>query len=78
MAVLRSGGVRRFYDVNGWLFVGPALALIAAFMVYPIAFSFWMSFQTGKGMNLSFGGFDNIVRLWHGTIPSSPRPCPTP
>ena len=28
--------VRRYYDVNGWLFVGPALALIGLFMIYPI------------------------------------------
>ena len=68
MAVLRAGGVRRFYNVNGWVFVGPALALIVAFMVYPIAYSFWMSFQTGRGMNLVFGGLDNIVRLWHDPV----------
>jgi len=65
---VRAGGVRRFYNVNGWVFVGPALALIVAFMVYPIAYSFWMSFQTGRGMNLVFGGLDNIVRLWHDPV----------
>ena len=32
-------------------------------MIYPIVWSLWMSFQVGKGMNLSFGGFANIVRL---------------
>ena len=32
-------------------------------MVYPILWSLWMSFQTGKGMNLKFGGFANIYRL---------------
>ncbi|RYH05713.1 MAG: sugar ABC transporter permease [Alphaproteobacteria bacterium] len=32
-------------------------------MIYPILWSLWMSFQTGKGMNFSFGGFANIVRL---------------
>ena len=32
-------------------------------MIYPILWSLWMSFQVGKGMNFSFGGFANIVRL---------------
>ncbi|MEO5806707.1 sugar ABC transporter permease [Devosia sp.] len=32
-------------------------------MIYPIAWSLWMSFQVGKGMNFSFGGFANIIRL---------------
>ena len=32
-------------------------------MVYPILWSLWMSFQTGKGMNFKFGGFANIYRL---------------
>ena len=32
-------------------------------MIYPIIWSLWMSFQVGKGMNLSFGGLANIERL---------------
>lgn len=68
MAVRTSGGVRRFYDVNGWLFVGPALILIGLFMVYPILYSLWMSTQGGRGMNLRFAGYDNIIRLWHDPV----------
>jgi lactose/L-arabinose transport system permease protein len=49
--------------LTGWLFTGPALALLTVFMFYPIAYSLWMSFQKGKGMNLTFGGTANIVRL---------------
>ena len=49
--------------ITGWLFVAPALVLIGLFMVYPILWSLYMSFQTGKGMNHSFGGFANIYRL---------------
>jgi lactose/L-arabinose transport system permease protein len=41
----------------------PAMVLLGLFMVYPILWSLWMSFQTGKGMNLKFGGFANIYRL---------------
>ena len=34
---------------NGWLFIAPALVLLGLFMVYPIIWSLWMSFQTGRG-----------------------------
>ncbi|MEO6012619.1 MAG: sugar ABC transporter permease [Devosia sp.] len=50
-------------QINGWAFIAPALILIGLFMIYPIIWSLWMSFQVGKGMNFSFGGFSNIVRL---------------
>jgi len=50
-------------QINGWLFIAPALVLLGIFMIYPIVWSLWMSFQVGKGMNFSFGGWANIVRL---------------
>lgn len=31
-----KGGLKRYYDVNGWLFIAPALGLISLFLVYPI------------------------------------------
>lgn len=68
MSITSSGGVRRYYDVNGWLFVGPALALIGLFMIYPIGWALWMSFQSGRGMMLKFAGFGNIIRLWHDPV----------
>jgi len=61
------------YGVRGittsrMLFVGPALALIALFMIYPIGRSLWMSFQSGRGLVLQFAGFGNVVRLWHDPV----------
>lgn len=56
-------GYRRFYDINGWSFVAPALLLIAAFMVYPIGKSLWMSVHSGQGTLVKFVGFGNAVRL---------------
>lgn len=50
-------------QINGWAFVMPALVLIGIFMIYPIVWSLWMSLQTGRGMQLSFGGLTNIMRL---------------
>lgn len=60
MAQSRLG---RGEQIAGWGFVAPALVLLGIFMIYPIVWSLWMSFQVGKGMNFSFGGFANIVRL---------------
>jgi ABC-type sugar transport systems, permease components len=53
----------RSEQVNGWLFIMPALVLLGIFMIYPILWSLWMSLQVGRGMNLSFGGVANIIRL---------------
>lgn len=53
----------RTEHITGWTFIAPALVLLGVFMLYPIIWSLWMSFQVGKGMNFSFGGFANIVRL---------------
>ena len=53
----------RSEQINGWLFIAPALILLGIFLIYPIIWSLWMSFQTGKGMNFTFGGFANIQRL---------------
>ena len=48
---------------SGWPFLMPALVLLGLFMIYPILSSLWMSFQTGRGTNLEFGGLTNISRL---------------
>ncbi|WP_297110017.1 sugar ABC transporter permease [uncultured Devosia sp.] len=49
--------------INGWLFMAPAIVLVGIFLIFPILWSLWMSFQVGRGMNFTFGGFANIVRL---------------
>jgi lactose/L-arabinose transport system permease protein len=77
MAQTRSGGddesrkwrfrpqpsLGRGEQFSGWLFIAPALVLLAVFMIYPIIWSLWMSFQVGKGMSFHFGGLANIERL---------------
>ena len=50
-------------DIWGWSLIMPALVLLGIFMIYPILSSLWLSLHTGKGMNLSFGGAANIMRL---------------
>ena len=39
----------RSEQVTGWAFVAPALVLLGIFMIYPILWSLWMSFQVGRG-----------------------------
>lgn len=53
----------RSAGLTGWAFIAPAMVLLGVFMAFPILWSLWMSFQTGKGMNFKFGGFANIIRL---------------
>jgi lactose/L-arabinose transport system permease protein len=58
-----AAGILRREQISGWLFVAPALILLGIFLIYPIIWSLWMSFQVGKGMNFTFGGLANIQRL---------------
>ncbi len=53
----------RHQSISGWTFIAPAMVLLGLFMVYPILWSLYMSFQTGKGMNFKFGGLANAYRL---------------
>jgi len=63
MAPKPTTSYRRFYDVNGWLFVSTALALIGVFMAYPVVKSLWMSLHAGQGTVIEFVGIGNVVRL---------------
>ncbi|MGB5444211.1 MAG: sugar ABC transporter permease [Psychromonas sp.] len=58
----------RFYDINGWGFVLPAVLLVAIFMIYPIISSLWMSLHSGRGVIVEFVGFGNIVRLFNDPV----------
>jgi lactose/L-arabinose transport system permease protein len=61
--IMTHSNLQRSERWSGWLFISPALVLLALFMLYPIIWSLWMSFQSGRGMNFSFGGLTNIKRL---------------
>lgn len=68
MSSQRAEHLGRYKNITGWMFVSPALVLMGIFMIYPIMWSLWMSFQTGKGVRTKFGGFDNMVRLANDPI----------
>ncbi len=55
---------RHFY-----LFVSPYLLLTVVFMLFPLAFSFYISFFEWSGIKAgSFVGFDNYQRLFHEAL----------
>ncbi len=61
MFKLKSDTKRKnFYGI---LFILVPLIFITTFSFVPMVQSFILSFQTGKGVNLSFGGISNYVRL---------------
>ncbi|WP_407654342.1 MULTISPECIES: carbohydrate ABC transporter permease [Caproicibacterium] len=49
----------------GWGFVSLSVILISVFVFIPMIGALIMSFQTGKGVNMHFGGVTNYVRLFH-------------
>lgn len=52
--------------VVGYAFVGPAALVLAAFLVYPIVYSLWLSFHEWNGYQLEWGpfvGLDNYGSL---------------
>lgn len=51
------------HNVTGWIFLIPATALICWMSFYPIIKAFIMSMQTGIGINLTFGGAANYLRI---------------
>jgi lactose/L-arabinose transport system permease protein len=47
----------------GWAFVSVAAVMICLFYFYPMVQAFIMSLQSGRGVNLTFVGFENYARL---------------
>lgn len=60
----RIRSLERQREIHGWLFISIPLLLILGFSIYPMVQSFFMSFQSGRGANLSFCGLDNYKRLF--------------
>lgn len=48
----------------GWIFIVVAAALIVVFNFYPMIQAFLLSFQEGKGNNLTFAGLNNYKKLF--------------
>lgn len=59
----KNGRLSRRADMWGWVFIALGAFLIVMFVFYPMVRAFFMSFQTGMGANLQFGGLANYRRL---------------
>ncbi|HKM08412.1 MAG TPA: sugar ABC transporter permease, partial [Sphaerochaeta sp.] len=52
-------------DRVGWYFIIPAGVLLAFFIVYPILYSFYLSFTSTKGIVSQFVGIKNYIRMFN-------------
>lgn len=48
---------------RGWMFIVPVFLLLAAFLLYPIIYSFYLSLTSTRGIVSSFVGFGNYKRI---------------
>jgi len=55
-------------SITGWIFLAPAVLLIAIFSFIPMIRALILSFQSGKGANLSFTGVNNFIRMFQDKI----------
>jgi len=54
--------------MTGWIFLAPAVLLIAIFSFVPMIKALILSFQSGKGANLSWAGLYNYTRMFQDKI----------
>ena len=52
-------------DRAGWYFIIPAAVLLICFIVYPIFYSFYLSFTSTKGIVSHFVGVKNYIRMFN-------------
>ena len=60
---VKLAGLERRTRRKGWLFVLPAVCLIALMSFYPMVQALLLSLQSGKGNALKWTGFTNYTRL---------------
>ncbi len=59
----RPSTLRRRDRITGLLSVLPALVIVVGFMIYPVLFAFYISFNRSNGISFAWVGFDNYVKL---------------
>lgn len=52
----------------GWGFLTPALLLICGLSIFPTFKAFITSFKTGSGINLTWTGLSNYIRIFQDTV----------
>ncbi|HKL59291.1 MAG TPA: sugar ABC transporter permease [Sphaerochaeta sp.] len=56
--------IEKRMDRVGWYFIIPAAVLLIFFIVYPIFYSFYLSFTSTKGIVSQFVGIKNYIRMF--------------
>lgn len=64
----KSLTVNQKYNITGWIFLLPATILIFAMNFYPMIQALFLSFKTGIGNNMVWGGISNYKRLFEDSV----------
>jgi multiple sugar transport system permease protein len=59
----RQSNWRRREKLIGLAAVAPAIVLVLGFMVYPVCYAVWISFNKTNGLSFEFVGLDNYTKL---------------
>lgn len=60
--------LRKKQNLTGWIFLTPAVLLIAAMSFYPMIKALLLSFQTGVGNKMTYTGIYNYVRMFQDKV----------
>lgn len=63
MSKKKGMSLQKKHSLTGWLFLTPAVLLIAVMSFYPMIRAFILSFQTGIGANTKFDGLANYKAM---------------
>ncbi|KHF39580.1 lactose ABC transporter permease [Halalkalibacter okhensis] len=59
---------RSVFNVSPYLFVAPFFLVFAIFMLYPVVYSFILSFSTWRAGEMTFVGLENYKRLFSDAL----------
>lgn len=60
----KKWSIKKIENISGWGFVIIAVAIIGIFNFIPMLQAFLLSFQSGKGVLMTFNGIENYKRLF--------------
>lgn len=67
--VLKNGySLEKKEKRTGWIFLMPAVILIAIMSFYPMVRALILSFQTGVGKNMAWTGLSNYIRMFQDKL----------
>lgn len=64
----RTFGIRQRQSMTGWVFLTPAVILLVVMNFVPIFQALLMSFQSGRGAQMSWSGIGNYLRMFKDSV----------